>query len=52
MILDCQTPAELQADGEENVDAPDVEEIEIVENTEGLDEVAEEKEPAMSITEE
>ena len=44
--------AELQADGEENVDVPDVEETEIVENTEGLDEVAEEKEPAMSITEE
>ena len=44
--------AELQADGEENVDAPDVEEIEIVENAEGLDEAAEEKEPAISITEE
>ncbi len=44
--------AELQADGEENVDVPDVEETEIVENTEGLDEVAEEKEPAISITEE
>lgn len=44
--------AELQADSEENVDVPDVEETEIVESAEGLDEAAEEKEPAMSIIEE